>query len=143
MGQRRLSDSYQGKVNNLSLQLSKINSRKEKLYENLVEGILDEEEYQFAKGKYEEEYIRLQETLKEAKRAKESLDKVLTMDDDWMIAIREIKDQTELTREMVELMIHQIRIFENKRIEIDLNYQQNIEEVEEIINQLKEAITDG
>ena len=143
VGQRRLSDSYQGKVNNLSLQLSKINSRKEKLYENLVEGILDEEEYQFAKGKYEEEYIRLQETLKEAKRAKESLDKVLTMDDDWMIAIREIKDQTELTREMVELMIHQIRIFENKRIEIDLNYQQNIEEVEEIVNQLKEAITDG
>ena len=130
-------------MNNLSLQLSKINSRKEKLYENLVEGILDEEEYQFAKGKYEEEYIRLQETLKEAKRAKESLDKVLTMDDDWMIAIREIKDQTELTREMVELMIHQIRIFENKRIEIDLNYQQNIEEVEEIVNQLKEAITDG
>ena len=65
------------------------------------------------------------------------------MDDDWMIAIREIKDQPELPREMVELMLHQIRIFENKRIEIDLNYQQNIEEVEEIINQLKEAITDG
>lgn len=48
-GERRLSDQYQGKVNNIFLQLSKITEKKARLYENLVEGLIEEEEYQFAK----------------------------------------------------------------------------------------------
>lgn len=122
-GERRLSDQYQGKVNNISLQLSKITEKKARLYENLVEGLLEEEEYQFAKKQYENEYQRLQAALDEARQVKDSFDKVMALDTDWMQAVKGIGDMDELSADVVKAMVDRLSIFEGKRVQIDLKYQ--------------------
>jgi len=138
-GERRLSDQYQGKVNNISLQLSKITEKKARLYENLVEGLLEEEEYQFAKKQYENEYQRLQVALDEARQAKDSFDKVMDLDTDWMQAIKGLGDMDELSADAVKAMVARVSIFEGKRVQIDLRYQDKAAEVAAIVDALKEA----
>lgn len=138
-GERRLSDQYQGKVNNLSLQLSKITEKKARLYENLVEGFIEEEEYQFAKKQYENEYQRLQEALDEARQTKDSFDKVMALDTDWMQAVKGLGDMDELSVDVVKSMVERVSIFEDKRIQIDLKYQDRAAEVAAIVDALKEA----
>ena len=138
-GERRLSDQYQGKVNNISLQLSKITEKKARLYENLVEGLLEEEEYQFAKKQYENEYQRLQAALDEARQVKDSFDKVMALDTDWMQAVKGIGDMDELSADVVKAMVDRLSIFEGKRVQIDLKYQDKAAEVAAIVDALKEA----
>ena len=138
-GERWLSDQYQGKVNNLSLQLSKINEKKARLYENMVEGILEEEEYQFAKKQYESEYQRLQAALDEARKIKDSFDKVMSLDTDWMQAVKGLGNMDELSADVVEAMVARVSIFEGKRVQIDLEYHDKAAEVAAIVDALKEA----
>lgn len=138
-GERRLSDQYQGKVNNLSLQLSKINEKKERLYENMVEGILEEEEYQFAKKQYESEYQRLQVALDEARKTKDSFDKVMSLDTDWMQAVKGLGNMDELSADVVKAIVARVSIFEGKRVQIDLKYHDKAAEVAAIVDALKEA----
>ena len=138
-GERRLSDQYQGKVNNLSLQLSKINEKKARLYENMVEGILEEEEYQFAKKQYESEYQRLQVALDEARKTKDSFDKVMSLDTDWMQAVKGLGNMDELSADVVKAIVARVSIFEGKRVQIDLKYHDKAAEVAAIVDALKEA----
>ena len=138
-GERWLSDQYQGKVNNLSLQLSKINEKKARLYENMAEGILEEEEYQFAKKQYESEYQRLQAALDEARKIKDSFDKVMSLDTDWMQAVKGLGNMDELSADVVEAMVARVSIFEGKRVQIDLEYHDKAAEVAAIVDALKEA----
>lgn len=139
VGERRLSDQYQGKVNNISLQLSKITEKKARLYENLVEGLLEEEDYQFAKKQYENEYQRLQIALDEARQAKDSFDKVIALDTDWIQAVKGLGDMDELSADVVKAMVDRVSIFEGKRVQIDLRYQDKAAEVAAIVDALKEA----
>lgn len=138
-GERWLSDQYQGKVNNLSLQLSKINEKKARLYENMAEGILEEEEYQFAKKQYESEYQRLQAALDEARKIKDSFDKLMSLDTDWMQAVKGLGNMDELSADVVEAMVARVSIFEGKRVQIDLEYHDKAAEVAAIVDALKEA----
>ena len=138
-GERRLSDKYQGRVNNLSLQLSKINEKKARLYENMVEGILEEEEYQFAKKQYESEYQKLQAALDEARQTKDSFDKVMALDTDWMQAVKGLGTMDELSVDVVKAMVARVSIFEGKRVQIDLKYHDKAAEVAAIVDELKEA----
>ena len=126
-------------MNNLSLQLSKINEKKARLYENMVEGILEEEEYQFAKKQYESEYQRLQAALDEARKIKDSFDKVMSLDTDWMQAVKGLGNMDELSADVVEAMVARVSIFEGKRVQIDLEYHDKAAEVAAIVDALKEA----
>ncbi|MBR3183575.1 MAG: recombinase family protein [Mogibacterium sp.] len=139
VGERRLSDQYQGKVNNISLQLSKITEKKARLYENLVEGLLEEEDYQFAKKQYENEYQRLQIALDEARQAKDSFDKVMALNTDWMQAVKGLGNMDELSADVIKAMVARVSIFEGKRVQIDLKYQDKAAEVAAIVDALREA----
>lgn len=61
-----------------------MNSRRESLFENFAEGILDEAEYQFAKKKYDEDTVMLDQKLTDARAKKQQLSAVLASDCEWM-----------------------------------------------------------
>ena len=105
----------------------------------MVEGILEEEEYQFAKKQYESEYQRLQAALDEARKTKDSFDKVMSLDTDWMQAVKGLGNMDELSADAVKAMVARVSIFEGKRVQIDLRYQDKAAEVAAIVDALKEA----
>ena len=68
--EKNLIDKYVGQINYLSQELKKINGKRESLFESFAEGILDEDEYQFAKKKYDEEADDVQKKLSDVQAKK-------------------------------------------------------------------------
>ena len=58
-GERSIRDQQNALITSLNLKLSGISKKRTRLYEDFTEGVLDEEEYAFAKKAYDEQYADL------------------------------------------------------------------------------------
>jgi DNA invertase Pin-like site-specific DNA recombinase len=135
--EKHLIDSYVGQINYLAQELKKINGRREALYENFAEGILDEAEYQFAKKKYDEQADMVQKKLSEAKQKKRQLYEVLTLDNGWLKAMHEAQNVDGIHAGLVDALVRSVKIYEDKRIEVELNYGEQKSVFEKVILEME------
>lgn len=126
--EKNLIDKYVGQINYLSQKLKKINSKRESLFENFAEGILDEAEYQFAKKKYDDEAAEVEKKLTVEKTKKVQLDDILSLSNEWLVAIHKAENVTDIDAGLVKQLVSSVKIFEDNRVEVELNYgdQRNI-----------------
>lgn len=134
-----LMDLYNGRLNHLSLELKKINNRRAGLSENYMDGILDAEEYKFAKQKYDEQFRELQEQIKEAQNKRDQLVSVLTDGGKWISVIRQVENTTELDQKLVDNLVKSVRIYEGRKVEVELNYGDEKRTYESILTELLEG----
>ena len=125
---RNLIDKYVGQINYLSQELKKINSKREALFENFAEGILDDAEYQFAKKKYDDKATEIEKKLTVEKAKKTQLDDVLSLSNEWLGAIREAESVVEIDSNLVKHLVSSVKIFNDNRVEVELNFaeQRNV-----------------
>lgn len=140
--EKSLIDKYVGQINYISQELKKVNGRREHLFESFSEGVLDEAEYRFAKQKYDDEAAGLGRRLSEARAKKKQLDEVLTLDNKWLSAMREAEDKTEVDSELVKHLIKAVKIYEEKRVEVELNFGEQKKVMERIIGEMMEGDSD-
>ena len=126
--EKNLIDKYVGQINYLSQELKKINGKRESLFENFTEGILDEAEYQFAKKKYDDEAADMEKKLAVEKAKKVQLDDVLSLSNKWLSAIHQAENITEIDSDLVKHLVSSVKVFEDNRVEVELNFaeQRNI-----------------
>ena len=126
--EKNLIDKYVGQINYLSQELKKINGKRESLFENFAEDILDEAEYQFAKKKYDDEAAEIEKKLTVEKAKKVQLDDILSLSNEWLVAIHEAENVTEIDVGLVKHLVSAVKIFEDNRVEVELNFgdQRNI-----------------
>lgn len=126
--EKNLIDKYVGRVNYLSQELKRINSKREDLFENFAEGILDEAEYQFAKKKYDDEAAEIERKLTVEKAKKVQLDDILSLSNEWLMTIHKAENITEIDVGLVKHLVSSVKIFEDNRVEVELNFgnQRNI-----------------
>ena len=126
--EKNLIDKYVGQINYLSQELKKLNGKREALFENFAEGILDEEEYQFAKKKYDEEAKEIEKKLTVEKAKKVQLDDILSLSNEWLVAIHKAENITEIDAGLVKHLVSSVKIFEDNRVEVELYFgdQRNI-----------------
>lgn len=126
--EKNLIDKYVGQINYLSQELKKINGKREALFENFAEGILDEAEYQFAKKKYDDEAVIIEKRLAAEKAKKSQLDDVLSLSNEWFSVIHQAENVTEIDSDLVKHLVSSVKIFEDNRVEVELNFgdQRNI-----------------
>lgn len=126
--EKNLIDKYVGQMNYLSQELRKINGKRETLFENFAEGILDEAEYQFAKKKYDDEAANIEKKLVAEKAKKSQLDDVLSLSNEWLSAIHQAENVTEIDSDLVKHLVSSVKVFEDNRVEVELNFggQRNI-----------------
>lgn len=120
--EKNLIEKYTDQIHYLVQELKKVNIKREALFENYAEGILDEDEYQFVKIKYDEDAEAVQKKLSEAKSKKSQLDGVLTFDNEWLKAMYEAGNHTEINDELVKHLVSSIKVYEGNRIDVELNY---------------------
>lgn len=120
--EKNLIDKYIGHVNYLSQELKRINSKREDLFENFAEGILDEAEYQFAKKKYDDEAAEIEKKLTVEKAKKVQLDDILSLSNEWLGAIHKAENITEIDAGLVKHLVGSVKIFEDNRVEVELNF---------------------
>ena len=98
----------------------------------------DEQEYLFAKKEYDEEYARISAELEEARHKKRHFDQAFQSENKWLKTIHLVQGAEEMTPQLVKAVVKAVRVYENKRIEVEFNY----EEQRQYLLELAEALAD-
>lgn len=138
-GEASVREKHKAAVASVKLRLNALKKKRAGLYESYVEGILNEEEYAFAKQTYEEQYEVLNRLLDEAVERRERFLASISPDNKWLTMMRGAAGMTGLTQELVDAMIEKVLVYGEDRIEVVLNYNDVFYAMLECVEQIKEA----
>lgn len=138
-GEANVREKYNAAVSSVKLKLNALKKKRTGLYENYVEGILNEEEYAFAKQTYEEQYEALSRLLDEAVERRERFLQSISPENKWLTMMRGVSKETKLTQELVDAIIKRVLVYDKDHIEVELNYNDVFEAMCECVEQMKEA----
>lgn len=101
-------------------------AKKERLWQDYSDGLLNKEEYQYAKQKYDHLYQELsnQEELYIIQAA--TTDAVMTETEQWMFYMKKYQKIKRLDDQMIDIFVKEIKIYGDKRMEIILNYNDSL-----------------
>ena len=124
----------------LEKEISRYCDLKERLYQDMVGGVIDKEEY----AEYNQRFsFKLEETRK-AKEAVEAKKNRLMSTDihlrPWMEEFKKISTLETLRRKEMVMLINRVLVFSKDRIEIHLNYEDEIYEFIEQAELYSEAM---
>lgn len=127
----------------LQQECSRLLKIKKNLYESFCEGLLDENEFQNYKKKYDDSLQRLEISIQiqrdEIKDVKNNLEK----QQEWMKHFLLYKDSQEVDRTMVAMLIKSIRIYEDKRVSIVFWYDDEFEQLTTLLQTANTIQKDG
>ena len=138
-GEASVREKHKAAVASVKLRLNALKKKRAGLYESYVEGILNEEEYAFAKQTYEEQYEALNRLLDEAVERRERFLASISPDNKWLTMMRGVAGMTGLTQELVDAIIEKVLVYGEGRIEVVLNYNDVFYTMLECVEQIKEA----
>lgn len=128
-GELGVREKHNAAISSIKIRLNALNKKRMGLYEDYDEGILDEEEYTFAKQSFEEQYEKLSKLLDEAVQRKNRFIESISPDNKWLAMMRNASGLAELTQELVGAMIEKVILFEDGRVEVVFNYNDVFEEM--------------
>ena len=138
-GEASVREKHKAAVASVKLRLNALKKKRAGLYESYVEGILNEEEYAFAKQTYEEQYEALNRLLDEAVERRERFLASISPDNKWLTMMRGAAGMTGLTQELVDAIIEKVLVYGEGRIEVVFNYNDVFYAMLECVEQIKEA----
>lgn len=138
-GEASVREKHKAAVASVKLRLNALKKKRAGLYESYVEGILNEEEYAFAKQTYEEQYEALNRLLDEAVERRERFLESISPDNKWLTMMRGVAGMTGLTQEVVDAIIEKVLVYCGGRIEVVFNYNDVFYAMLECVEQIKEA----
>ena len=138
-GEASVREKHKAAVASVKLRLNALKKKRAGLYESYVEGILNEEEYAFAKQTYEEQYETLNRLLDEAVERRERFLASISPDNKWLTMMRGAAGMTGLTQELVDAIIEKVLVYGGGRIEVVFNYNDVFYAMLECVEQIKEA----
>ena len=120
---RKVTETELGK---LKTELERIKKLKQSIYEDYKEGLISKEEFLSYRDEYlkkETLYLKQLETLEERNQERNSED---VFDTPWLKRLLEMRDIERLDREIVVEMISEIKVYENRRLEITYNFSDEL-----------------
>lgn len=139
-GEKNIRDKQNALITSLNLKLSGVSKKRTRLYEDFAEGILDEEEYTFAKKSYDEQFADLSRRLDEAVQRRSKFNEAMSVDNKWITLMKSVSTATQLSQELVDESVELVKIHEDGAVELVMKYGdiyaltiQSIKEVQEAI----------
>ena len=137
-GEKNIRDKQNALITSLNLKLSGVSKKRTRLYEDFAEGILDEEEYTFAKKSYDEQFADLSCRLDEAVQRRSKFNEAMSVDNKWITLMKSVSTATQLSQELVDESVELVKIHEDGAVELVMKYGdiyaltiQSIKEVQE------------
>lgn len=93
------------------------------LMQDYMDCIIDKDEFLYAKSIYEKKYDEMINEREMIIKQKAELIQVVKQVDEILHHALEFNKKEQLNRELIDLLIERINIFEDKRIEIVLSFQ--------------------
>ena len=138
-GEKSIRDGMNAQITSLNLKLTGVSKKRTRLYEDYVEGVLDEEEYSFAKKSYDEQYADLSRRLDEAMQRKEKFVEAISSDNKWITMMKSVSGATELSQALVDETIELVKVHEDGSVELVMKYGDIYALTVESINKVQEA----
>ena len=125
------------KTTSLRIKRQNVEKREEQLLLDLTTGLIDRDEYEYAKKIYEEQHnqiqseeIAVQETIRKEKEQIYDAEK-------WVREIKRYQALPGVDRSMVDLLVRKISVFHDGSVRIELNYADPIAPLIESREQMK------
>lgn len=138
-GEANIREKYNAAVSSVRLKLNALKKKRAGLYESYAEGILNGEEYAFAKQTYEGQYETLGRLLDEAVERRERFLESISPENKWLTMMRGVAGETGLTQGLVDAVIEKVLVYGGGRIEVVFNYKDVFDTMCECVEQMKEA----
>ena len=137
-GEKSIRDKQNALITSLNLKLSGISKKRTRLYEDFAEGLLDEEEYTFAKKSYDEQFTDLSRRLDEAVQRRSKFNEAMSVDNKWITLMKSVSTATQLSQDLVDESVELVKVHEGGAVELVMKYGdiyaltvQSIKEVQE------------
>ncbi|MDO5346896.1 MAG: recombinase family protein [Lachnospiraceae bacterium] len=111
-------ESSRNKIAELNKRKTRVSKLRESLYENFCEGLLSEMEYREMRESYLEQENNLQDEIEKAMERKQQMDTFLSKTEETAVVFKKFARKKKLDRTMLEALVQEIRIFEDKHIEV-------------------------
>ena len=137
-GEKSIRDKQNALITSLNLKLSGVSKKRTRLYEDFAEGLLDEEEYSFAKKSYNEQFADLSRRLDEAVQRRSKFNEAMSVDNKWITLMKSVSTATQLSQDLVDESVELVKVHEGGAVELVMKYGdiyaltiQSIKEVQE------------
>ena len=137
-GEKSIRDKLNATISSLNLKLGGVSKKRTRLYEDFAEGLLDEEEYTFAKKSYDEQYADLSRRLDEAVQRRSKFSEAMSVDNKWITLMKSVSTAEQLSRDLVDESVELVKVHDDGSVELVMKYGdiyaltlQSIKEVQE------------
>ena len=137
-GEKNIRDKQNALITSLNLKLSGVSKKRTRLYEDFAEGLLDEEEYTFAKKSYDEQFADLSRRLDEAVQRRCKFNEAMSVDNKWITLMKSVSTAAQLSQDLVDESVELVKVHEGGAVELVMKYGdiyaltvQSIKEVQE------------
>jgi len=121
-GERSIRDKHNAAVASLNLKLNAVSKKRARLYEDYADGLLDEEEYVFAKKEYEAQFADLSTRLEEAILCRSRFHEAMSADNKWIKLMKSVSTARQLSQQLVDEAVEQVRVHNGGEIELIMKY---------------------
>ena len=111
------------KIKRLSSKVKSVQGKRTKLYEDYVSGLLNETEYSYAKEAFEKEFEGLDRELEAMVGKQAEFLEAVSPENKWIRLMESIRSSKELTKELVDAVVEQVKVYGDGSIEIRMKYQ--------------------
>ena len=120
---KRIRRQLDTSIRSASQKLNAIHRKRTRLYEDYVEGILNAEEYSFAKQAYEAENEECNTRLEELIAKRRVYQETISPRNQWIQTMRTMTKRKKLSQKLVDETIERIDVYEGGNINIVMKYQ--------------------
>lgn len=132
--QQRNIFNYDAQIVRLKEDIERNRNFKMKLYENLQEGLIGQDEYFLFKKNYENKINSAEDSIRVLEQERQQALEHNRENLSWIGVFRKYQNITELERRTVVELLDEIVVFEDKRIEVHFRYEDEFEKTLKVLN---------
>ena len=139
-GEKSIRDKLNATISSLNLKLGGVSKKRTRLYEDFAEGLLDEEEYTFAKKSYDEQYADLSRRLDEAVQRRSKFSEAMSVDNKWITLMKSVSTAEQLSQDLVDESVKLVKVHDDGSVELVMKYGDIYALTLQSINEVQEAM---
>ena len=122
-GERAHRARMDREIRDASARLEDMKRKRTRLYEDYADGILDADEYAYARDAYESGYREAEKEYSELLAKKKEHEEAMSPRNRWVAMLKRLHGAEALDRGLVDAMVECVRIHEGGDIELELKYR--------------------
>ena len=134
------SDSISVEIRKTKSQIDRLNSLRSSLYDDYMEQLLSEQEYLYAKNKYEKDEANHNNRLNELLLQQKKYAETYSHDNKWLSAFRTFRGEKILTRGMLLELVNTVELNADRNILVNFKFKDVYEELMEYLNSLETEV---